>query len=749
MKKNNALLCLVMALVMALCAACTSAVTDAAPDAEATTDAAVSPTPEEVEEGHMLYTEAPGKYFYGVYVNMMTGTGDSITDYSVAFNNFMDRDAYVFYSKEGLTPLGESFAGVITETAQLDALADENKAFRITSNSGFNTLPEGLLSLEGTAFDPADKESFYYIYVAYVGTEGLALEKAGRFITPVEGPAAADTYGAGKTGAIVPAGGATSMFTESGSYSEGYVDALKQGAAEAGVETPRVAVIETTMGSEQEMYDDMFLPDGEYASFADTLAARGMEPVYIPLGIDNYAEVQNTAYFADLIRSCHIVLFVGGDQALYALALANADNTPSLVARAICDVVKNGGTLGGSSAGAAAMSRTVLTNGASGSYQPMYWNGAELVDITRYTAEDIADNATELDGNNMIYGSIGFVECALGRDVLLDTHVDARGRIGRLIAALRDTDPTGLAIGMDETAGMRIDGSTGIGTVFGKSGVYVINAKNASWLEAGTVGEFGVSGLEVSYLTAGDAYDFNTDTVLPSADKKAVEAPEGEAYVTDDIFGEDQLGTAVLSFALCADESVEEEVMNSMAQPFLAGSLYTLTLTKTENTKCFVSDALFPDEDYFGAFRMTCVSSMRVDIAFGESKFDPSAAGAFEVLSVVTEDNLYAADVAFSGPISVGYEGNNKYFLDCEQPENIPDDYVEVRGADGALKAQDRVYTFRVDDGCTLRVVLEDGVFFEDGDTLLVKTGITSLYGATPQAEALYTLKDGVWIPGN
>ena len=134
------------------------------------------------------------------------------------------------------------------------------------------------------------------------------------------------------------------------------------------METPRIAVIETTIGSEQEMYDDMYLPDGEYASFSDTLRDRGMEPVYIPLGIDNYRDVQNTKYFADLIRSCHIVFFTGGDQAYYGLALANPDGSPSLVAQAITDVLKNGGTLGGSSAGAAAMSGTALTNGASGSY---------------------------------------------------------------------------------------------------------------------------------------------------------------------------------------------------------------------------------------------------------------------------------------------------------------------------------------------------------------------------------------------
>lgn len=75
-----------------------------------------------------------------------------------------------------------------------------------------------------------------------------------------------------------------------------------------------------------------------------------MEPVYIPLGIDNYRDVQNTKYFADLIRSCHIVFFTGGDQAYYGLALANRMARRPWLRQAITDVLKNGGTLGGSSA---------------------------------------------------------------------------------------------------------------------------------------------------------------------------------------------------------------------------------------------------------------------------------------------------------------------------------------------------------------------------------------------------------------
>lgn len=742
MDRKTSFFALLLVVLLAVSACTTTPATTETPSP--TTSAEPTSTPEETpEESHMLYEEAPSKYEYGVYVNMDTTTGDALTDYSVAFNNFADRDAYVIYSTQGLTHAKEALAAL--GEGGLEALVSENKALKIRSNDGFHPLTESLLSLEGNAFNPEEKETFYYVYVAFEGNQGLEVEKAGRFITPKDGPEALSQYSASEIGAIVPGGGSTSIFTMSSSYSPDYIAALTQGAHEAGVEVPRVAVIETTVGTEAELYDDMYLPDEDYPSVHDALVEDGMEPVYIPLGIDNYKDVQNTKYFADLVRSCHIIFFTGGDQAYYGLALANEDGTPSLIAQAITEVLENGGTLGGSSAGAAAMSGTVLTNGATGSYQPLYWNQAETFDVCTLTSETIAENVSAKEGNNMLYESIGFVEPVLGQDVLLDTHVDARGRIGRLIVALRDSNPTGLAIGIDETAGIRIDGSTKTGTAFGTSGVYIIDAANAVWGEAGVEGGFSVTGLLVHYLTPGDVYDFTTGTVTPAEGKTEI-VPSGDPYITEDLFGTDELGTTVISFAHSAEQTVSADVANSMTQPFLSGSLYTFTFEKTADTKCYASTEYFPDPDYFGEFLQTTISGMQVSVANGPSKFDPNAGGDFAPVSAASEDNGYAVGVTFSGPLSIGYEGSNKYFLDCEEEENIPDNYVTVLDANGNVKEQDRVYTFRVDNDTTLRIVLVDGVFFAEGDSIILKTGITSLYGSNLASEATFRLTDGTWV---
>lgn len=147
----------------------------------------------------------------------------------MALNNFADRNAYVFYSELGLTHVKEKLSTL--DESGLEALVSENKALKISTNDGFHPLTSELTSLDGHPFNAEEKDIFYYIYATYVGNEGIEVEKAGRFLTPKDGPEALAQYSAAEIGAIVPAGGATSVFAESSSYSQGYVDALMQGRA--------------------------------------------------------------------------------------------------------------------------------------------------------------------------------------------------------------------------------------------------------------------------------------------------------------------------------------------------------------------------------------------------------------------------------------------------------------------------------------------------------------------------------------
>jgi cyanophycinase len=134
------------------------------------------------------------------------------------------------------------------------------------------------------------------------------------------------------------------------------------------------------------------------------------------------------------------VFFTGGDQARLVREL---DGTPLL--GAIRAAHRRGVPVAGTSAGAAAMSPTMLVAG-EGRTTP------DLRDV------DLEPGLGLLDG------------------VLVDTHFAERGRIGRLLAALVKS-PDFVAIGLDEDTAVVV-GSDGL-RVLGTGAAYVIDARRA------------------------------------------------------------------------------------------------------------------------------------------------------------------------------------------------------------------------------------------------------------------------------
>lgn len=59
---------------------------------------------------------------------------------------------------------------------------------------------------------------------------------------------------------------------------------------------------------------------------------------------------------------------------------------------------------------------------------------------------------------------------------LIDTHFDARGRIGRLISGLYQLKMS-LGIGVDESTAIFYD--QGVGTIYGKGGVFIVDIRKA------------------------------------------------------------------------------------------------------------------------------------------------------------------------------------------------------------------------------------------------------------------------------
>lgn len=660
--------------------------------------------------------------------------GYSLENYGVEFNTFSDDrivNNIVFYSE-----LGESnIRGLVSDLTanQIKELVDSNKAIYTGRDieSGVKFIST-LKDFEGNSYDDS---KIYYIYALAVSKDGaLGLSKADLMLTPANGPAPLTNIGTGK-GFVIPAGGSTSLNPNSKSYVQGYIDAFKQ--ATPGI-APRVAVFETSSGAESTMYD-YFYNDGE-SSDKVVLEKDGCEAVYIPLGIDNYESITNEKYFADLVKSCHIALLMGGDQAKHARALTNDDGSLTEVGKAIKYVFDHGGTIAGTSAGAQVLSDPAFQGGGNGSYEAMFWNDTEKLDMSDYNGKTDSDVDSSKTLNNIAYNSTGYVDLAAGRRVLLDTHFDARGRLGRLLVALRDTNngiTTGTAIGLDEGTGIRISEDTHIGTVFGNGGVFIVDADEAIWSDSEV---FGVSNIKLNYLTEGDTYNFDSKEVTTS---KNIIVNLGESIKTkENAFGTYQVSKILLELAKTTESKIVVPVIKAEGTEFATGSDFEVSFEKTESTKCYTSDENYKNGSAgvnLSEYNKTTIDNMKMSISAKEPTPDP-----LSIIGVFTNKG-YDAKIEFNNNLKVGFSASKDYLVDLY--EEVAEDYITLKRGNQTL-VQDIDASLCIVEENVLRIVLaENEGDFQVGDRIVIHTNIADILGQKLNEELVYVLNtDQQWV---
>lgn len=172
------------------------------------------------------------------------------------------------------------------------------------------------------------------------------------------------------------------------------------------------------------------------------------------------------------------VFFVGGDQMRYLLTLKDQEGNDSPLLQRIRQIYRDGGVIGGTSAGAAIMCDPMLIGGSS---------------IT----------ALGPSPQNIVPLKPGMGFFAHG---LVDQHFIKRGRLGRLIAALFSLDNHDLGFGIDEDTALVAQGDRL--TVIGNSGVFMIDITNAT--HRATNRGMAASGIKLHYLAGGDSYNLKT-----------------------------------------------------------------------------------------------------------------------------------------------------------------------------------------------------------------------------------------------
>ena len=192
-------------------------------------------------------------------------------------------------------------------------------------------------------------------------------------------------------------------------------------------------------------------------------------------------ENANSDSVVALIEAAKGVFFSGGDQQRHTAALLG---TRAL--EAIRKVYAAGAVLGGTSAGAAIMSKVMIT-------------GEELApkDTSGAFLDIIAGNVETKEG-------FGFIDNAI-----VDQHFVKRRRHNRLISLIIETGLPG--IGIDESTAIIV--KNGIAEVTGESSVVIYDGSTIDQKGTDHRGYLNASGIRTSILVAGDRYDLNNRTV--------------------------------------------------------------------------------------------------------------------------------------------------------------------------------------------------------------------------------------------
>ena len=220
------------------------------------------------------------------------------------------------------------------------------------------------------------------------------------------------------------------------------------------------------------------------------------------------AEKARDEAIAARIRQHDVLFFTGGDQSrITQVFLPGGEPTPAY--KAVLDVLAKGGTVGGSSAGAAMMSDPMLTWGTS--------SGALRDGVG--TKEDSGVGI----GKGMSLFPYG----------MTDQHFLKRSRYGRFIVAL-EAAKVRFGYGVDEQRAIEVDLATSTVTTLGPQALALLD-----------MGEMRRNGnsrtlVRVSLLGSGDRVDAETGEVTPADGRKAL-APLGaspQPFVLEDAWSD-------------------------------------------------------------------------------------------------------------------------------------------------------------------------------------------------------------------
>jgi cyanophycinase len=285
-------------------------------------------------------------------------------------------------------------------------------------------------------------------------------------------------------------------------------------------------------------------PESAAGRIIEALRAHGADGVMVPvapkLATGDYRVAAQDAANARMVENASGVFFSGGEQSRITDALLTRDGGPTAVLHAVHAVLRRGGVIAGTSAGAAIMSTTMFH---------------EPPDVLTLLKSGI------VRGRDIAPG-LGFA----GPDVFIDQHVLARGRFARMVPAMYAAGYT-FGLGVDENTALAVN-AAGMAEVIGASGVIVIDTRRSAFVRPGDGVE--VAGVRISYLERGDRISLRTRVVEPSRFKLEGRvlnhrAPDFKPEFSEARFYPDVLGKNQLTEILCNLVDNSESVVTGLA----------------------------------------------------------------------------------------------------------------------------------------------------------------------------------------
>lgn len=328
---------------------------------------------------------------------------------------------------------------------------------------------------------------------------------------------------------------------------------------------PRIAVVGSGRPSLQKAAEAFYQDDGTHLSYQHLFERYGFEPVFVPTAIDAYRSASHDARNVSLIDGADAVWFGGGSQAYHARSFLQDDGSDTPLMAAVRRLHRRGGVVGGTSAGAAVMDEYTYGEGASHGY----FLANSLIHKPLSGMRDAKDSSLATDGPGGGYTrGLGMVS---DLDAGVDTHVDARGRYGRVMVAMRALKYR-YGIALSEDTALFIKGMRGV--VVGADRVLVADGATARY---GSDRYFQVSGLQLSSLRHEDGFDFATGTATSSrAPISGATAAPG--YDPADVFGGAELPKALETLGA----TLRDEATGSSRETVPAA--FRLQLTRSSGT---------------------------------------------------------------------------------------------------------------------------------------------------------------------